>query len=470
MGQYNNWVIKPPTKQELDLIAGNTNYANKQLTSYVPFLKEEQADLAKQKDALAKEKISFEKKASAQLNAKIAFDTYVAANPTDKTSPTYIAKQKAKNDTYSAFTTASAAYKKLQNEVTATTENVKNVRTYVTSAAKALGLDAKTLLADVKTPGSSSGGGGGGKSDKKDVVKPWDGKRPKQGYKYNAPMVKYAYFNSSDGYPLATAFTDYAARWPQKFKDGNKAFRPGAQNSRGVIQMTAATVWNINHQAPLKKGEKGLDKTPFGFRFHYNPQFLTMSYGMANGVSAEEISSGKDNINPVVPLSSGSSFSVRIPLNRTEDLNFIRADGTLDPKSGLEIFGENGLYPEDVSFTELQAIYNKGTMYDIEYLFKACNGGRKDYNSLLRGPNSDHGWISGAAVECHFGSNLRYLGQLVSVNINHIHFNERMVPILSYVDLQFKRFYDTPSKENVVPEAYKVPSSSGGGGRNQAVL
>jgi hypothetical protein len=455
----------------LQEISGSRSYSNQVLTQYAPIVLRDQADLAKAKDLLAKEKTAFEKASSAQLKAKIAFDTFVAANPTDKTSPTYIAKQKAKNDTYTAFAKADASFAAQQRTVNTITNNLTNARKYVTTASKALGIDAKVILSDAKSASGSNGGGGGGsKSDKKDVVKPWDGKRPKQGYKYNAPMVKYAYFNSSDGYPLATAFTDYAARWPQKFKDGNKAFRPGAQNSRGVIQMTAATVWNINHQAPLKKGEKGLDKTPFGFRFHYNPQFLTMSYGMANGVSAEEISSGKDNINPVVPLSSGSSFSVRIPLNRTEDLNFIRSDGTLDPKSGLEIFGENGLYPEDVSFTELQAIYNKGTMYDIEFLFKACNGGRKDYNSLLRGPNSDHGWISGAAVECHFGSNLRYLGQLVSVNINHIHFNERMVPILTYVDLQFKRFYDTPSKENIVPEAYKVPSSSGGGGRNQAVL
>jgi hypothetical protein len=448
------YTVKPPNETTLAEIKGSRSYANQILTQYAPIVLKDQADLSKAKDVQAKEKTVFEKAASAQLKAKIAFDAYVAANPTDTSSATYIAKQKAKNDTNTTFEKSNVSYAAASRTVTNLTNDLTNAQKYVTTASKTLGIDSKVVLSNAQ---SASPGTGPRRTDKKDVVKPWDGKRPKQGYKYNAPMVQYAYFNASSGLPIATSLTDGNARWPQPFKDGNKAFR-GPKNSRGVIQMAAATVWNINHQAPLKKGETGLDKTPYGFRFHYNPQMLTMSYGMANGVSAEEISSGHDNINPITPLSSGSSFSLRIPLNRTEDMLFLNADGTLKPESRLQVYGPQGLYPEDVLGEDLQAIYNKGTMYDLEYLFRTCNGGRKDYNSLLRGPNADHGWVSGMAVECHLGSNLRYLGQLVSINVSHIHFNERMVPILSYVDLQFKRYYDTPSKENIIPTATRTTS------------
>ena len=166
---------------------------------------------------------------------------------------------------------------------------------------------------------------------------------------------------------------------------------------------------------------------------------------MINNVSPEELTSGKDQINPIVPLSQGG-FSVDIWLNRIEDLYFLSNDGFIgDAQSGLTVSESGtGLYSEDVSTEDLKAIYAKGTMYDLEYLFRACGTGEADYKSVLRGKTSDRGWLTGASVECHFGSNLRYLGRLMSLGVDHIIFDERMVPTLTKVSLQFARYYDSP--------------------------
>jgi hypothetical protein len=111
----------------------------------------------------------------------------------------------------------------------------------------------------------------------------------------------------------------------------------------------------------------------------------------------------------------------------------------------------NGLKPEVTSpypifahtrdlNQELAELYEKGTMYDMEYLFKTLNGLNSTTFTGFKGDTADQGWLQGIAVELHLGNRMRYLVRVSNVEINHAMFDERMVPILSYVNISCARF------------------------------
>jgi hypothetical protein len=281
----------------------------------------------------------------------------------------------------------------------------------------------------VRTLASGGGSGGGNKAE---TTNPSDYK-----YKYNAPMVKWAYFNAAAGVPISIDFIKSKSNTPTKISNARESFNLPA--TRGAIQLSPEVAQQLRKRGKSKdKTLRKKDNTNYGFRFHYNPTGVGMSYGMMMDMSAELLTGGRENLNMVTPLQRGG-WSIDLYLNRMEDLSYIKPDGSLvSDLSSLQV------YPETVDASELKKIYNKGTMYDIEYLFRTINGGDSDYNSELRGETSDIGWIAGIAVEFHMGNGLRYLGQITSIDINHAVFNDRMVPMLSTVTIKASRFYDLP--------------------------
>ncbi len=230
----------------------------------------------------------------------------------------------------------------------------------------------------------------------------------------------------------------------------NDAFKqPG---TRGAIQMNADTAKYLKQKFTKTKGQTQ-DPNAYGFSFHYNPTAISMSYGQMQDVSPELLQGGEGlKFNPITPLGVGG-FSFELYLNRIDDLNYLQSDGTLSMQGSKKAsdtqmipisFSDTDLYPTPVSLNERKTIYRKGTMYDLEYLFRAVHGGSNDYTSLLRGRTSDIGWIAGVAVEFHLGDNLRFLGRINGVTVNHVLFNERMVPMLSVIRVEASRFYDIP--------------------------
>jgi hypothetical protein len=155
--------------------------------------------------------------------------------------------------------------------------------------------------------------------------------------------------------------------------------------------------------------------------------------------------SGRDQYNPLLPLEGGSGLQFDLYLNRIEDMNYVRADGSLRNNLGKD-FNATDIYSESVSTDDIKEIYNKGTMYDLEYLFKSVHGDWGSYKSALRGQTADIGWLNGVAVEFHLGSNMRYLCRINSVAVNHAIFNERMVPTLTTLHISASRFYDLKVK------------------------
>ena len=221
------------------------------------------------------------------------------------------------------------------------------------------------------------------------------------------------------------------------------AFRTPNGN-RGVIQMYSQTAHHLQTRFKGNKfaGSKEEDLRPYGFRFHYNPTSISITYGSLNQMSPELLRDEGNAFNPLTPLNVGG-ISFELYLNRIDDLSFIQPNGTLflDGRT----FESDNIYPEKVDSSELKKIYRKGTMYDLEYLFKAMHGGQQDYNSILRGKTSDIGWIARVPVEVHLGDGLRYLISMNSIGVNHVLFNDRMVPMLTVVTISGSRFFDMPN-------------------------
>ena len=261
-------------------------------------------------------------------------------------------------------------------------------------------------------------------------------------YKYNAPMTRTAYLNpgltvnnvndpSPQQQTTARTISD-----PGNYERAENAWK-GVTGSKGTIQMSRSFVTSLYSSSTAQKAD--YDDKLYGFKFLYNPKEVAMSWGIATGVNWEVVQSGQDKSSPVSLGLLNSTISFSVLLNRTNDMSYLDANGL--------IAGIKDPYPFTVPTADLQEIYNRGTMYDMEYLFKTIMGLNATYDSGLNGRTADAGWLNGLPVELHLGDGLRYLVRIGSLEINHMIFNDRMVPILSSVNMTCHRFYDTPPEE-----------------------
>lgn len=265
---------------------------------------------------------------------------------------------------------------------------------------------------------------------------------------YNAPLVSKSYFRGiqteilNGNYVDAGNYTDAMSAWSIDPKTGQPI------GGRGTIQMDRQT----NTAAVVAQAQKDTkfsgtyDPTPYGFKFLYNPQTVSMSWGAIAKTDPVYQSSGQD------PFVAGTSNLVNsfiefsILLNRIEDFNYINENGLIAPgnlaaKSPYPQFATKSNDPN----VEFKEIYQKGTMYDLEYLFKTMHGqgAYAAYKSVLMGGvTSDPGWLPVRPIELHLGNKLRYRVRISNLSVNHTIFNSRMVPILSTVNITCARYWD----------------------------
>ena len=276
-------------------------------------------------------------------------------------------------------------------------------------------------------------------------------------YVYNAPMVSWAYLNtngpqqgmktySGDGIVDASSSTmlERPIGAPSSVVDNAEAFWMNkTYSSKGVIQMN--TSFNTAVMSGLASGAK-YDDQLYGFRFLYNPKEVAMTWGLAEGVNWEAVQTGLDKSTPISTGLLNSTISFSLLLNRMGDMQYLNEDG-LRPEVKNPYPAFNRSKGKSLN-KELSEVYKRGTMYDLEYLFKTIMGINSTYKSGLNGETADKGWLQGIPVDLHLGDGLRYQVRIGSLDVNHSIFNDRMVPILSTVNITCHRFYDlaqTPS-------------------------
>ena len=309
----------------------------------------------------------------------------------------------------------------------------------------------------------SSGTGAGVKKPSGPVTVVDGGKvNPKGPYRYNAPLLKNALHNPLG--PQASSLDNVSIN-QGNYTDARQAWT-GVTPGRGTFQMDKKFV--VEQLDGLNRSNsKQVDDQLYGFKFLYNPTSVTMGWGIQGAVNPEYEASGKDE---AIPISAGlfsSQIQFSIILNRIEDMNYLDKLGyvseqqkrnitppsDLDPAQRNRIYAANVIanspYGENVSIDDQRSIYNKGTMYDIEYLFKTINGPHATFKSELNGTTADRGYMRMSILELHLGANLRYRVRISDLGINHTMFNHRMIPILSTVNFTCHRFIDYSIQDKV---------------------
>jgi hypothetical protein len=249
---------------------------------------------------------------------------------------------------------------------------------------------------------------------------------------YNPGMVKSAYVRGpqliSAGSPSLLDVSGGIVT-----TDVDLLWRSGAP-AKGVIKMNR----RFADLAPKpSKSIKNPDTKLYGFRFLYNPTSIDMAWGIVEQFSPQyEVT----NVDKASVMSVGlmkSTIQFQLLLNRKFDMAAVGPFGLNHPE----------MYPDLGKPTNKDAmqIYLRGTMYDLDFLFRTTGGYNSTYKSqLLKQDTADRGWLQPIPVELHLGRGLRYLVRVSELSVNHMYFNERMVPLISQVTVTCTRYYDGP--------------------------
>ena len=258
------------------------------------------------------------------------------------------------------------------------------------------------------------------------------------GYKYNIPMVRSVYFTNKSP---QTKTTVRGVSGAGNYADAREMFSE-TNIAKGTIQMPRdlANISAWKNKTGLYKN----DSTMYGFKFLYNPTEVSMGWGMLEDVNPNAIRSGRTGGAAPITGVGLATIDFTLLLNRIEDMNHLNANG-LTPESGPDGPYE-GINPIE-RVEDLKMIYKKGTMYDLEYLFRALNGPNAIHSTVLNDLSADWGFLIGSQLELFLGDGLKYMIRVNGITVNHTIFNDRMVPILSQVALSCGRYNDVGIKQ-----------------------
>lgn len=200
-----------------------------------------------------------------------------------------------------------------------------------------------------------------------------------------------------------------------------------------------------------------LDSRKYGFKFHFNPTSFSESY--ANTEATDPIRtlrmlSMADR--PMLSKETGSSFDLDLLLTRQYDMRILRTE----------------TWPEHyVGLTEKQrgAILTRGTMVDVESIFRLING--KTFPvwwDVLNEGSADWGAFLPRPVILSLGdgpNSHRLRGFFSSMQISHTIFAPGMIPILTRVQVKIERLLDSMHR----PVDWDDPNSSQTRERNTQV-
>jgi hypothetical protein len=277
---------------------------------------------------------------------------------------------------------------------------------------------------------------------------------PKTSLEYNVPSVLDAYYSTRASFLNAAGFS---SNRPGRVASANELWS-GSKSSKGMIVAytppATAVEYQGNQTPPSSVSTAG---TKYGFQFMYNPATISMDYsGFPNVDQGFEIS-GQDKFVLYGTSVTQSTISFQLLINRMFDMKYYDSYGRLKP-------GAQKAYAGKVpSVTAQRQIFNMGTMYDIEYLLRTLLGYTlKSY--LRQNQTADMGYLGARPVELHLGKSLRYLGTVTTLKIEHVIFNEQMVPLFTNVSVGFARLPDYPLVEESVATPTKTQGETGGGG------
>ena len=166
----------------------------------------------------------------------------------------------------------------------------------------------------------------------------------------------------------------------------------------------------------------------------YNPDGF--SYSTSSNNSIDWTLGSKD---PATVLSGNQTVTLELYLNRIADMSYLT-----DLTYGKTTLSQTQAYGRELDKTEIEGIINRGTEYDIEFLYRVLNGDPLKnpllFNSSYNGVTADFGYTTAVPCWLYLNDNLRYYGSVGSFQVVHRLFTPNMVPMLSIMSITFNRY------------------------------
>jgi hypothetical protein len=193
----------------------------------------------------------------------------------------------------------------------------------------------------------------------------------------------------------------------------------------------------------------------WGFRFLYNPQYI--SYNMS---SNNKVDWTRPNENDAVLVASGigGSITVNILLDRVADMVTMRQWKESGKTLDLQPY-----YPTGMTAEQCAGILHRGTEYDLEYLFRVINGNPQAVTLMGSDPkdglellSANMGYLTQLPFIFKVSERMRYKVIMQSISVEHSMFTREMIPIRSVVQINLERIPDLASSFDVFKNAEEL--------------
>jgi len=198
--------------------------------------------------------------------------------------------------------------------------------------------------------------------------------------------------------------------------------------------------------------EINLEDRNYAFQFLWNPETIAVNVARNMDITP----SAADALRVVTGVFPGQeTVSLNILLDRTNDFACIKhaSKGTLADLRTFDGYYKNR-YPNELPQdfgSEMDALLRQGTLYDLEYLFRAVNGsgfigpdGKPGYyTNLLNRVTANIGYLQPTLLGIELGptqDSLSYVGWISNLSMNHTKFTETMIPLQTQVSISIECF------------------------------
>ena len=264
-------------------------------------------------------------------------------------------------------------------------------------------------------------------------------------FKFNPPIHKDARFVVTDFGEVTPSASQKATDAFYKMKN---TYSPGSAKREGekATKFEGMRLGRIiMDDVAVSKGviEEGVRH---GFRFLYNPTELQGSLNVGTDFIPDQRAT-----NTAVLQQGIENMTFEVLINRIPDVI-----------SGAKVSD----YLPEITKEDLKRLKAEGTHYDIDHLYRCANG---IHDTLSKQRTGDIGVLLPNPCRLILGP-YTSRGAVVSVQVNDQMFSADMVPILSYVNIQFARFLNMAQQDMDTLKSYGISSqgeeedTSGGGG------
>jgi len=229
------------------------------------------------------------------------------------------------------------------------------------------------------------------------------------------------------------------------YSNSSKGMSTEVYTGKGYSYLERGRIFQDKMSANVINGvpKKPNDPNQWGFRFMYNPNAIT--YTTQQSTKPIDYTLGSKDTASL--LEGNQTINIELYINRVVDLSYlgVKYGRNATKKISTRQMSEQEAYGRSLSLDEREGILNRGTEYDLEFLYRCLTGNPVKNNPLLndylrKTGSANIGYITGIPLWLYLSDNMRYFGSISGFSLNHLIFNTEMVPTLSVLSLSFSRY------------------------------